>query len=439
MIKNDNGFIEKYSCSHCFFAAWQEFSSFRAAEYRMSEMDILFSGKDFFWQYKNIFFKMLTFLFNGNGGIDGLGHLWYVSMAVQCYIFMPFLYLILKKSCQTQQQAVCAYILTVAAGFALRFFAYQQEWDWYTSVYTNCFMNLDIIISGMITTRIRTAENFIRNEKIMKKIRETWKWAGAAAFTVLILYNCYIYCMGTHGCFRIYRYVLPGVYISCCTLLVLCSGSHRDGGKVAVSGIRAAGSAAVHRFSRYSFAFYVFHICILQYLGAALAQTEWFLSYSPNIQYLIFFVTAFTILLPLSVWFTHWNRKAGEYFRQKMLSKPKTGRLLLLVAGILLLMVSAEQTGVTDRINKNANRKQEIPFQGEGTKEQPYLIPDADSLRRFADMVNTGYTFERTCFLQTDDIDLAPSEWVSIAPYDSEYALQVCFQILDSRTLGEVK
>lgn len=45
-----------------------------------------------------------------------------------------------------------------------------------------------------------------------------------------------------------------------------------------------------------------------------------------------------------------------------------------------------------------------IPFEGEGTQENPYLIGTAEEMYRFAEIVNGGYSFEEEYLKLTDDL-----------------------------------
>jgi len=57
---------------------------------------------------------------------------------------------------------------------------------------------------------------------------------------------------------------------------------------------------------------------------------------------------------------------------------------------------------------------------GEGTKENPYLINNLDDLKKFRDAVNAGVTYEGEYVLLTDDIDLSGEVWtpIGISNYD---------------------
>lgn len=264
----------------------------------------LFSGHLFFWQNPGIGFKMLTFTFNGNGGINGLGHLWYLSMAVQLYLFMPFLYLGIEFLCKTGKAFAVTFITVLVLGLALRVSLYQAGRDWYTQIYTNCLVNLDLVAAGMLTAKAGSGGLLTIKQHRKEKI----KIMGVAVFLVLILYNCSIYAAGAETDFFIYRCVLPSVYIVTSTLLLFVSGCREnDAGTGMVQNVRKIAANVVRWFSRCSYVFYVLHIVVLDYLGKSLATAEWFLKMHPNRQYVSFFAAALGILLPLSAVLTRWN------------------------------------------------------------------------------------------------------------------------------------
>ena len=74
--------------------------------------------------------------------------------------------------------------------------------------------------------------------------------------------------------------------------------------------------------------------------------------------------------------------------------------------GISLLMEEENSTAVSE--NEAAD------FEGEGTAESPYLIEDVDDLKKLAEKVNGGTTYEKTYFKLTANIDLKNEEWTPI-------------------------
>lgn len=74
--------------------------------------------------------------------------------------------------------------------------------------------------------------------------------------------------------------------------------------------------------------------------------------------------------------------------------------------GISLLMEEENSTEVSE--NEAAD------FEGAGTAESPYLIEDAEDLKKLAENVNSGVTYKDTYFKLTADIDLENKEWTPI-------------------------
>ena len=60
-------------------------------------------------------------------------------------------------------------------------------------------------------------------------------------------------------------------------------------------------------------------------------------------------------------------------------------------------------------------------FEGNGTKESPYLIQNETDLLNLRDGVNEqGKTYKGRYFLQTEDIDLGEDAWVAIGNMEEE-------------------
>ena len=74
--------------------------------------------------------------------------------------------------------------------------------------------------------------------------------------------------------------------------------------------------------------------------------------------------------------------------------------------GISLLMGEENSTAVFE--NETAD------FEGEGTAANPYKIQNVDDLKKLAEKVNGGTTYEKTYFKLTANIDLKNEEWTPI-------------------------
>ena len=81
--------------------------------------------------------------------------------------------------------------------------------------------------------------------------------------------------------------------------------------------------------------------------------------------------------------------------------------------GISLLMEEENSTAVSG--NETAD------FEGEGEENDPYLIEDAEDLKKLAEKVNSGEAYAGKYFKQTKDIDLENKEWTPIGTVDTPF------------------
>ena len=147
-------------------------------------------------------FTILTFSYNGVGGINAFGHLWYVSTVMQLYLFMPFFYQILNYI-RKINLVLSTFCIVVCGGLLLRIRLYDMSADWYTVIYTNAFMNIDIVLAGMMVAQLKTNYQ-IKEESIGLNIVKYLTWV---VFIGVILYNCFIYSRYSIGDLRIYRFI----------------------------------------------------------------------------------------------------------------------------------------------------------------------------------------------------------------------------------------
>lgn len=266
----------------------------------------LLSGSQYLLNGGWITVKILAFTFNGNGGISGIGHLWYLSTAMQFYLLTPFVFLLVRqfrsmRACQT------AFFVCLFLGFGVRYGLNSAGVDWYTWIYTFTFANLDFMLCGLLLARISQMLHTTR--------------AGAGVFTkifsslaavVLIGYNCYIsFYSGSVNLF-LYRIVLPSVYILCCSLLIVAWLPRRD--SVPVYG-RIWG--CVNGFAKYSYTFYILHISVLLYVGNIITKLS-LVSEHVVINYVVYFGISFALTWFMAVMMTNAGR--GRKVRGKGVS-----------------------------------------------------------------------------------------------------------------------
>jgi len=251
----------------------------------------ILKGTPFMFKNPETMFRLLTFRFDGSGGISGIGHLWYMSLAMQIYMIIPIVYLLTSL---VKKNTILNVLFFAFLGFGLfyRIALYNDNADWYYEVYTYLWTNLDFVVCGVILAIISC------NAKQKNEIRESSVWWGVFAnlqFVALVVYNCYIYNSGMKQDYVIYRYLLPSLYIlSCAVLIIKYHNPH---------GIerKAPGRFNVLKFfdwfAPYTFAFYILHIVVFNYFTNTFGKTNTFLNIPLLGKYIVFFGFCFVVTL----------------------------------------------------------------------------------------------------------------------------------------------
>ena len=251
----------------------------------------LFRGSPFFYKYPETFWKILTFRFDGAGGVTGIGHLWYLSLAMQIYMIIPFVYLILSKIKKEQVLKVLFFVV-LGLGLSVRVMLYNDNADWYYEVYTYLWTNIDIVICGVIVAILNCKRH---GNKEIRKDSAVWGVIANLLFASLVVYNCYIYNSGMNRDYFIYRYILPSLYIVSCSILIM---RYHNPYKVkkSVPG-RFNVLKFIDWFAPYTFAFYILHISTFNYFTATIGTTETFLGIPLLAKYIVFFGCSFVLTL----------------------------------------------------------------------------------------------------------------------------------------------
>ena len=258
---------------------------------------VVISGNDYFFSSPEAALKLLTFTFNGNGGISGVGHLWYISVAMWLYVLAPFLYYITAKIKRTGSLAA-AFIITVILGFALRNALWYTDLSWYTYNYTFLPCNIDIFFGGMIACSL--TDRIAKKEDL--RIKLPLKIISALLFAAVVVINCYVY---WKEIYRVYQYILPTAYILSGSFLLWCFDTDtRRREKPTWSAIKRNPLRLIDRFSPITYAFYIFHICAFRYVENVLLLFAGYAELSLYLRYVIFMGASFAISLLLGVLFT---------------------------------------------------------------------------------------------------------------------------------------
>ncbi len=264
------------------------------------------SGKLLFWQNPQYLLKILTFTFNAHASVEGLGHLWYISLAMQLYLFMPFLYLALRalKPERNKGLFIAVFGTVLVLGALARCLIVNAGLDWYTWSYTNCLVNLDLVILGMLVADMKLHYSAPARGK-------AWAKAFAAVlFAGMVLYNCFIYERSSLHDLFVYRCLLPSAYAAVCSLLLFLSGSEE------ARPVRWY-KAAIKWFAGNSYAFYILHLATFAYLNATLAATARFAELSPVAQYFAYVPLAFLLTLLLAVPFQLFGKAVITLYRHR--------------------------------------------------------------------------------------------------------------------------
>lgn len=241
--------------------------------------------------------KIITFTFNGDGSISGLGHLWYISVAMWLYVLAPFFYYIIDKIKSTKALSL-SFAIVVIFGFALRNGLWFTDLSWYTFNYTFLPCNIDLFFGGMLACSLTER---IANTK-EAGVKQIYRILASFLFVATVLVNCYVY---WQDIYYIYQYILPTVYILSCSFLLWAFDSAKTKReKPTWSAIRRNPLRLIDRFSPITYAFYIFHICAFKFMEEALTLWSEYASLSVYSRYAIFLGGSFLISLLLGVLFT---------------------------------------------------------------------------------------------------------------------------------------
>lgn len=271
---------------------------------------VVLSGNDYFFSSPIAALKVLTFTFNGNGGISGVGHLWYISVAMWFYVLAPFFYYVIEKIKSTKALAF-TFAITVILGFALRNGLWFTDLAWYTYNYTLLPCNIDLFFGGMLacslTDRIAKRENL--------SIKLPAKLIAAIFFSAVVIVNCYVY---WQEIYYVYQYLLPTAYILSCSLLLwMFDTDARRREKPTWDAIKRNPLRLIDRFSPITYAFYIFHICAFRYVENVLLLFAGYAKLSLYLRYTIFMGASFAISLLLGVLFTKMIAVFGSVKKKK--------------------------------------------------------------------------------------------------------------------------
>lgn len=273
----------------------KRFMKIAPAYYVYMLLFVVIRADDYFFSDPLTALKLFTFSFNGNGGISGIGHLWYLSLAMWFYVFAPFFYWVIDKI-KTKGGLVAVLSLTVILGAALRSVTYFTDLAWYEYTYTFLPCNIDLFFGGMLACAL--------TEKIKESNQSKntlLKIASGTLFGAIFLFNTYVYWKEIYW---IYQYVLPTAYLLGCAFM-LCSfdSENKKRTKPTWDQIKKNPLRLIDRFSAETYTFYIFHIVAFHYITSVLSLWEGFEGLSVYARYAIFMSASFVVSLVMGVLF----------------------------------------------------------------------------------------------------------------------------------------
>ena len=271
---------------------------------------LVIRGSTYFFTSPLTALRILTFTFNGNGGISGVGHLWYISVAMWLYVLAPFFYYIIEKFKSTKALSL-AFVLTVILGFALRNGLWFTDLAWYTYNYTFLPCNIDLFFGGMLACSL--TERIASGREI--DVKRAYKLLASLLFAAVVIINCYVY---WQEIYYVYQYLLPTAYILSCSFLLWCFDSGKaKREKPTWNAIKRNPLRLIDRFSPITYAFYIFHICAFQFIENALLLWSGYAELSLYARYAIFMGGSFAVSLLIGVLFTKMIAVFGSTTKKK--------------------------------------------------------------------------------------------------------------------------
>lgn len=256
-----------------------------------------------------VLIRIITFTYNGKPGISGIGHLWYVSMAMQFYLISPFIYILIRKI-KTVKSCLCIYIVMVLGFLEIRTLLDIAGVDWFKWVYTFSPVNLDLFICGMLAFRLITLYN---KNKFFNIIIH--KIMSSMEFIILFAFNIFLYYGYTEGNIfmgYVYQFIFPSLYILVCTHLIFSFMDKQGQKSVLISEVVRNPVFFGDWFSKFSYAFYIWHAAVLMLINYVLFNIGFLKKFGMEIHYFTVAILSFIICVTISVIYTKiFNRRRG--------------------------------------------------------------------------------------------------------------------------------
>ena len=248
----------------------------------------LFSEQKILVNNPLLLLRIFTFSFNGNNAPTGIGHLWYISTAMQLYLIMPLFYCIVCKN--ERKKTVTVLLVAISAmGLLARSVLHYANEDWYTKIYTFTPCNLDLIFCGMLAACLKV-KHF--SSSCDRRLIRCFTWMVVVG---LLMYNISIYASDNPTYLTIYRIYLPTAYLLVCTVAVLALGD------LSYYRLEKFNKRLVPKvidwFSGISYPFYIVHIIVFVYVERVLSSFESYKNWDSATRVCAFYLASFMLTI----------------------------------------------------------------------------------------------------------------------------------------------
>lgn len=215
---------------------------------------------------KSTWIRILTFTYNGQPAVSGLGAMWFVSTIMQLYLVAPLMYHGIIKKLSAKSTQVFMFILLLA-GLLLREVLKYTHADWYIWVYTFSPLQWDLFfVPFMAYTLPNPLTDCAKN-----KLKPLLLLAGCC---ILVVCGKFL---------LLYRYEWPTVFT---ILMALLCWLYKDTLKnekapvrLSAHTIRCQPFCLLEGFALISYSFYLWHSVILTLLPSIIRQYHLTFSY----------------------------------------------------------------------------------------------------------------------------------------------------------------
>lgn len=206
-----------------------------------------------------VIFKWITFSYNANPGVDGIGATWYVFTLIPLYLLSPLFSFFAGKLSKNKFFLSFVTILVIFIGFLYRFCAYNFGLNWYSMIYTPFYANIDLFFSGILICKIIDVFNCSKllSSKLFKDI-------GLFVFLVFILMNTICY-----DKFFFYAIICPTLYLLIFGFCLIVFSDEQY-----TFQFDNWFEKTIDKFSSISFEFYLFHSLILNTILPAFSENN---------------------------------------------------------------------------------------------------------------------------------------------------------------------